>query len=122
MAALFLGGCFDSDHFNESEIVGRYKLNTAPDFDVIELKSNLTYIHYLSDKDGKMEMLTGKWKLDKDELGQHVVLSHFQLKGESFIHPGERTDVAGYFVLRPTRFFGFIRLMVDEDLSIYYNK
>jgi hypothetical protein len=114
LAALVVVGC--SGRFRKADLVGKYILNVAPGSDVIELNDDGTYRHSFQGKDTPNETRTARWVLEDTEDGQTVTLDNFEPL------PGEQTNGSGFYLLKPQRFFGAIRLMRNRDLNEYYKK
>ena len=100
LLALSLGGC--SDKFTPGELVGLYTLNVGPGSDVLELKSDGTYVHSYQAFSAPKSELGGKWQLDDTPVGEMVTLDNFKVLS------GEDSGRSGYYLLTPTRFFGSI--------------
>jgi|SRR6185437_3802115 len=109
-----LVGC--SDKFTPNDLVGSYALNVGPGSDVLELKGDGTYVHSYQDSNVPKNELGGKWQLDNTPNGEVVTLDNFK------VLPGENATGSGYYLLKPTRFFGSIRLMRNLDLNEFYKK
>lgn len=58
----------------------------------------------------------GRWELEDTEDGQTVTLDNFQPL------PGGQTNGSGFYLLKPQRFFGAVRLMRNTDLNEYYKR
>jgi hypothetical protein len=114
LSTLVLAGC--SDRFGKADLIGKYILNVGIGLDVIELNDDGTYTHSFQGKDAPNETRTAKWKLEDTEDGQTVTLDNFQPL------PGEQTNGSGFYLLKPQRFLGTMRLMRNTDLNEYYKK
>ena len=79
--------------------------------EVIVLKEDGTYVHIVP---GAAKVNTGGWELESTHDGQMVSLKGFET----------RPDLSGgvFYLLKPKRFFGRVRLMKNADQNEYYER
>jgi hypothetical protein len=80
LGTVSLEGC--SDKFIPNDLVGSYTLNVGPGSDVLELKSDGTYVHSYQDANFPKSKLGGKWQLDSTPDGEVVTLEDFKVLPE----------------------------------------
>jgi hypothetical protein len=112
--AVSLEAC--SDRFTSGELIGSYALNVGVGSDILVLRADGSFLHSYQDSSLPRIELGGKWELDNVADGQVVSLEGFTDL------PTKSAQESGYYVLRPTRFFGSIRLMRNFDLNEFYRK
>lgn len=105
-----------SDQFQKEDLIGIYVLNIGAARDTIELKGNGEYLHSYYSQESPEDISIGKWKLETTLDGPVITLDHFRR------FPRVNRDTNEYHLLKPTRFFGSIRLMQNSDVNEFYRK
>ena len=110
-----------TDDFRREELVGSYVLNVGPGTDKLELRSDGTYIHTRQGSNATRSEDHDKWELDNMNGSQQLSLDNINLDNNEALS-GEKAKRRGYYLLKPTRFFGSIHLERDPDLNVFYKK
>jgi hypothetical protein len=112
LSVLSLGAC--SRSLEKADIIGTYSLDNKSAEYTLELKSNGTYVHSLTSKDGKRASQTGRWEWDSKEEDNELALYQFgQFPGEDIGAMG-----SGIYCISPKRSWGQVRLPVGGDIDV----
>lgn len=96
-----------SQKVDKEQLVGKYVSNTHPD--IIELKSDFTYLHSLKGKDTTY-LDSGTWKLD--ESGNNIIFKNFTFFDD--IPPGNWYS--------KIKIDDGIKLMYSSEDNVFYKK
>ncbi len=107
-----VAGC--SPAIDRSQIPGTY---TAGSIEALEIRPNGSYRHVYAGSDGKSVAEEGQWEFAIVEDRPNVVLQNFHCT-----LPGSESSGQGYFLTRATANWRGVRLWVDDDRGLFYQK
>jgi len=114
-ALLVFLGC--SKQIDRSMLIGKYIANHGKGTDVLELKSEGTYIYYYRSADGKELTNTNRWKFEYLNKEPRITFEKF-----IFGLPGYGSKVSGFWDVEVEKSGKTLRFCIDPDLNYYYEK
>ena len=109
--------CADQRPIERSALVGTYVLNRGEASDVIEVRADGTYVHSYKTTGGVTHTSQDRWYLDPLDGEQRITFEGFV-----FALPGRGSGGRNSWDVAIERVAGSIRLGVDEDLGLWYQK
>jgi hypothetical protein len=109
--------CADQRPIERSALVGTYVLNRGEASDVIEVRADGTYLHSSKAAGGVTQTRQDRWYLEPLDGEQRITFEGFV-----FTLPGYGIEKPGFWNVAIERVAGSIRLGVDDDVGIWYQK
>jgi len=114
LALLNLLAC--GEKLDSRSVAGEYVANHNFGRDVIVVRDDGTYVHTFVASNGSRQKESGRWELDRDPQGDMISFSGFTPSWDG------RTRIPGIWPARMETSFGRIRLRVNDDLDLYYQR
>lgn len=109
--------CANKRPIEPAALVGTYVLNRGQAPDLIALKPDGTYVHSYTAANGQKHSHQDRWSLEPINGEQRITFNEFV-----FALPGYGTGKPAFWNVEIERVGGSIRLRVDDDLGVWYQK
>lgn len=116
LSLLTVIGC--TSKVTRQELVGVFFANLPNENDTLDLREDGTYVHSFSSGDTSASSQGGRWMIEPESDGEtRITFDHFVLA----IGP-HKSSSPGFWPASAEKRFGKVRLIINDDMGLYYAK